>query len=269
MPYFHVPPVQLGPVSVHVFGCIAALAVFLGVKACRHRAAELDLDVQVIDRLMPWLFLGVVLGAHFVSVALYMPERILEEPFVLIRLWDGISSFGGILGGLLAAFLFFKWLGINMRYYKQALLFGAVVSLMVGRLGCAVIHDHPGKQTTSPVAIQGWPTTETPHRELGFYTEGLRRHDLGLYEFVVLVPLTGLLYLVRHIRPFENFHMVLVLLLYTPARFMLDFLRVFEKRYYGLTPGQYFSGALFFLAVCLACHGLWQWRTRLSLEVPT
>jgi len=269
MPYVHIPSIQLGPISIQAFGIIAALAVILGIKAMRYRATEMGLDVCIIDRLLPWLFIGIVVGAHLVSVAIYYPNRIVEDPLVLVRLWDGISSFGGILGGLIAASLFFRRLGIRMKHYKQVLLFGAVVSLLVGRFGCAVIHDHPGKLTTSPIAVKGWPTPETQERTLGFYWDGPRRHDLGLYEFLFLIPVTGILYLLRNYIPFENFHIFLVLLFYTPVRFVLDFLRVNEERYWGFTPGQYFSMAFFVLAMSLMFHGLWQLHNRSHARAPT
>ncbi len=268
MPYLHVPPFQFGPFAFHIFGLITLLAVILGVKATRYRAAELGLDVGVIDRLMPWLCVGVLLGAHLVSVLLYSPDRLLREPLLLLKLWDGLSSFGGIIGGLVAAVLFLRRLGLTTRHYRQALLFGAVVSLLVGRFGCSVAHDHPGKETTASFAVKGWPTAEMPERGLGFYSDGPRRHDLGLYEFLFLIPLTGILYGLRRVRPFEDFHLVVVLLLYTPLRFFLDFLRDFEKRYWGLTPGQYFSIGFFTLAVYLAGRAFMIHRTEPSANDP-
>ena len=269
MPYIHIPLIQLGPVSIQAFGIIAAFAAILGIKVVRCRATELGLDVCIIDRLLPWLLVGTAVGAHLVSVAFYYPDRIVEDPLVLLRLWDGISSFGGIIGGLIAVFLFFQRLGMKMKHYKQALLFGAVVSLLIGRFGCATIHDHPGKLTTSPIAVKGWPTSDTPERTFGFYFDGPRRHDLGLYEFLFLIPVTGILYLLRNYIPFENFHIALVLLIYTPVRFFLDFLRVNEKRYWGLTPGQYFSVAFCVLAISLMSHGLWHLHNRSHARAPT
>jgi phosphatidylglycerol---prolipoprotein diacylglyceryl transferase len=269
MPYIHVPPIHLGPLSIHIFGIIAAVAVVLGAKATRHCAADLGLDIGLVDRLMPWLLLGVIVGAHVMSVLLYFPGRVVREPLVLLRLWDGLSSFGGILGGLVAAYLFFRRLGLRMKHYKQALLFGAVVSLLVGRFGCSIAHDHPGRITKAPVAVQGWPTAETAQRPLGFYSDGARRHDLGLYEFLYLIPLTGALYALRRFRPFEDFHLVFVLLLYTPVRFSLDYLRIGERRYYGLTPGQYLSLLFFMIAIYMLFHRLKHLRIRSGPDTAT
>ena len=257
MPYLHVPPITLGPLTIHAFGVIAALAVVLGVQATRRRATALGLDVGVVDRLMPWLVPAVFAGAHLVSVFAYYPSRVVADPLILLRFWDGLSSFGGILGGLLLVWLFLRKLGVQRKHYVQALLFGAVVGLLVGRFGCAVAHDHPGKVTSSPVAVKGWPTPDTPQRTLGFYADGPRRHDLGLYEFLFLIPVTALLYALRRISPFEHFHVALFLLLYTPVRFCLDFLRTSDALYFGLTPGQYFSVLFFVVGLGLAVYG---WR---------
>ncbi len=255
MPYLHVPGLDLGPFTVQVFGVFAALAVVLGLRAARVRAGELGLEAALVDRMAPWMLVGVIVGAHLVSVLFYSPGRILSEPLVLIKFWDGISSFGGSAGGLVVVFLFLRRLGVKKKHYIQAFLFGAVVSLLVGRMGCAVVHDHPGKETTSPVAIKGWPTAETPQRSLGFYSDGPRRHDLGLYEFLYLIPVTGILYATRRWRPFEYFHVAMVLYLYAPARFLLDFLRAEDRRYFALTPGQYFSILMFLVAVSLTIRG--------------
>jgi hypothetical protein len=42
---------------------------------------------------------------------------------------------------------------------------------------------------------------------------------------------------------------IVFLLLYVPARFGLDFLRLSDARYFGLTPGQYAGLAVFITAL--------------------
>ncbi len=254
MPYLYGPPVTLGPFTIHAFGVIAALAIILGARATRCRAAELGLDVHVVDRLMPWLVPAVLPGAHLVSVLLYFPLQIIHDPVILLRFRGGLSSFGGIVGGLIAVHLFFRRLGDQEGALCSSPAVRAVVSLMVGRFGCSVTHDHPGKVTTLPLAVKGWPTKAPPDRTLGFYPDGSRGPDLGLYELLFLVPLAGMLYVLRHVRPLERFHIAMVLLIYIPARFCLDFLRVSDRLSLGLTPGQYLSLAFFFVGIWLVLH---------------
>jgi phosphatidylglycerol:prolipoprotein diacylglycerol transferase len=75
-------------------------------------------------------------------------------------------------------------------------------------------------------------------------------HDLGWYEFLytscLMVP--AFLALDRKPRP-PGFFLIAFLLLYAPVRFSLDFLRIGDARYLGLTPGQYAGIAVFLAAV--------------------
>jgi prolipoprotein diacylglyceryltransferase len=64
----------------------------------------------------------------------------------------------------------------------------------------------------------------------------------------LMVP--AFLVLDRKHRP-PAFFLIAFPLLYVPARFFLDFLRIGDVRYYGLTPGQYAGMAVFLAAVFL------------------
>jgi prolipoprotein diacylglyceryltransferase len=48
-----------------------------------------------------------------------------------------------------------------------------------------------------------------------------------------------------------GFFLIAFPLLYVPARFLLDFLRIGDVRYFGLTPGQYAGIAVFLASVFL------------------
>jgi prolipoprotein diacylglyceryltransferase len=67
--------------------------------------------------------------------------------------------------------------------------------------------------------------------------------------FLVLVPV--FLVADRKPRP-PGFFVVAFTLLYVPARFFLDFLRLGDARYYGLTPGQHAGLAVFLAAALIA-----------------
>ena len=40
---------------------------------------------------------------YFTQPLLYFPDKVLRDPWILLRVWDDISSFGGILGGIAGA----------------------------------------------------------------------------------------------------------------------------------------------------------------------
>ena len=263
IPYFDQPSFSMGPLTIHAFGIIVAAAVYAGLAIGGRRFASLGLDRSLGERLGWWAIVGGFLGAHVFSVLLYFPEKVVENPLVLLKVWEDISSFGSILGGWLGIWLFFR---IKARTvppatrwaYLDVAAFVFPISLMIGRLACTLAHDHPGTVTRFRLAVS---LESDQARELITHayagagrlaelsaTSGLASlgfHDLGWYEFLflalVLVPL--FLLLERHERRATERRPGIFLAgfvaLYMPVRFMLDFLRVSDVRYAGLTPGQW------------------------------
>ncbi|MCL4866309.1 MAG: prolipoprotein diacylglyceryl transferase [Gemmatimonadales bacterium] len=278
IPYFPQPSIDLGPVTIHAFGVIVTAAVLIGLEVARRRLRHLGLDMTLSDRLAGWTLIGGFLGAHLFAVLLYVPEKVAADPFVLLKVWEHLSSFGGILGGLLGLWIFVRVrVGLdraNCGRYLDAVAYAFPVALLVGRFACTVAHDHPGSLTRMPLAVSlaaeparvfirgvyaaAGRVTELPAdpelARVGF-------HDLGWYEFLylglVVVPIT--LWLGRRSRPAGTF-VVSFVLLYMPVRFALDFLRVSDVRYAGLTPAQWVA---LIAVLLLAASVVWR-RTRVA-----
>jgi phosphatidylglycerol:prolipoprotein diacylglycerol transferase len=112
----------------------------------------------------------------------------------------------------------------------------------VARFGCYLAHDHPGIPTSS------W---------LGVQYPGGARYDLGLFDcFLAMAIGVAFARLDRLPRP-RGFFITTFLLVYGPARLLLDNLRI-EGRVAGLMSGQW--GAL--VAIALGIFLLWQMRVR-------
>jgi phosphatidylglycerol---prolipoprotein diacylglyceryl transferase len=266
IPYFEQPMWQLGPITIAAFGVIVATAVFVGLTLGGWRFRKLGLDPKTGEGLAWYVVVCGFLGAHFFSVLLYFPRKVIEHPLVLLKLWEDISSFGGILGGMIGVWLFFRLRAasidaITRWTYVDVAAYAFPISLAIGRLGCAFAHDHPGTVTTFPLAISLETDSARAFINEVYLVAGrvaelppgpqlarLGFHDLGWYEFlylgIVVVPVT--LLLGRRARAPGTF-LISFLTLYMPVRFGLDFLRVSDVRYAGLTPAQWV--ALVILAV--------------------
>lgn len=254
MPYIHIPPLRFFGYEAPFFTVFAVLAAAAGIVVSLWRARELGVGRGMVMRSFLWLAIGITLGAHLVSVILYFPHWIDRDPLVLLQLWDGMSSFGGFLGGFIAGMIYVRAWKIPAGPLADVHIFGALACLTVGRMGCTIAHDHPGRETSFFLAVRGWPTSGASldgTRELGLYWEGLTRHDLGFYEFLFLSFLSVVVFSLRKVEPFEHFHVILVLAVYAPVRFAFDFLRTADPHYAGLTPGQWFSIAMFIGAMVL------------------
>ncbi len=270
IPYFEQPSVKVGPLTVHAFGALVALAVMAGYLLAVRRARRKNLDVGVMESLLSWMLIFGFIGAHVFAVLAYFPAELRSHPWRILRFWEDLSSFGGFLGGILGAALFFRSRlraadPVSKRSYLDVIAFASPFAWVFGRLACTLVHDHPGRVTSFPLAVS--LRTEAARRyfwsvsqDAGRVHEGpgmpaLARmgfHDLGLYEllFVILVLVPLFLYLDRGARP-PGFFLRWLVVLYLPVRFGLDFLRVGDARYLGLTPGQYGAAAIGVLAVVL------------------
>jgi phosphatidylglycerol:prolipoprotein diacylglycerol transferase len=263
LPYFEQPVWHIGPLSIHAFGVTVAVAIWVGLTIGQRRFERLGLDARVGQRLGGWMLVGGLAGAHLFSVLLYFPHKLREDPWLLLRVWEDISSFGGMLGGIAGALLFFATRAHDEERrarlaYLDAAAFAFPASLAIGRVGCALAHDHPGIVTTFPLAISLRTGAALDYMR-GVYTDAglslptdaatMGFHDLGLYEllFLALVLVPFFVECNRRARP-TGFYLVAFAALYLPVRFCLDMLRVADARYAGLTPAQW-SAALIMAAL--------------------
>lgn len=92
LPYFEQPVWQIGPLAIHAFGVAVAIAAWLGLTNVQRRLAHLGLDPLLGQRLGGWMLLGGILGAHLFSVLFYFPHKLRDDPWLILRVWEDITS---------------------------------------------------------------------------------------------------------------------------------------------------------------------------------
>lgn len=244
IPYFRPSAVPLfGGLQLQPFGLLVGTAVLMGVWMAKRRARQAGVPEKEIQDAIFWAVVPGFLMAHWWTVFLYHPDWIETRGWTIIfKFWEGLSSFGGFFGALIGLTAYFKYLRKPWLKHAEIIAQGLTLGWIFGRMGCSLVHDHPGKHTDFFLAVN--------------YPDG-PRHDLGIYEFlytlVVLFPLS--LWLHRR-KARTGIYLVSMVLLYAPVRFVFDFLRVEDRleadvRYAGLTPAQYGCIAVFMIAVWL------------------
>lgn len=232
IPYIEIPALPIyGELAIQPFGVLVVIAILVGQWMTRRRAMEIGIDDEEIVNGLMWCVGAGFVGAHWVEVIFYHPSKFYDEgPLVLLKIWDGLSSMGGIIGAYIGFTIFFRMKRKRWLPHAEATVQGLVTAWIFGRLGCTVVHDHPGHLTDFFLGVK--------------YPDGVR-HDLGLYEFLytALVLMPANLILHRFKPPFGA-HVALTMALYAPIRFLLDFLRTSgemgsDPRYLGMTMAQY------------------------------
>ncbi len=224
------------PPSIKPFGTLVALGVYFGSMLAVRHAKERGLDLKKMNDFLFWIVVGGFIGGHVFDAIFYHPETVANDPFYLFKLWDGLSSFGGFLGSIIAGVSWKYVRGEPMLPYSDTIASAFPVSWVFGRAGCSVAHDHPGALSDAWFAVQ-YPMGR------GY----IGRFDLGLYEFFfTLLMLIAFLLLWRRPRPY-GFFLGWMCAIYAPVRFVLDFFRApddgavlgADPRYGGLTPAQW------------------------------
>jgi phosphatidylglycerol:prolipoprotein diacylglycerol transferase len=240
------------PFSFKPFGTLVAIGVYIGAWLILRHGRRRGLDEKKLMSFMMWVGGVGFLGGHVFDTLFYFPERVIADPFSLIRLWEGLSSFGGFAGATIGLLL---WRLLNKEptlRYADVVASCFPVGWWFGRLGCSVAHDHPGLESNIWLAVR--------------YPDG-GRLDLGLLEMLLTIPLAiTFLVLQRKPRPW-GFFLGSMCVAYSPIRFGLDFLRIrqgvtADVRYFGLTPAQWGCFLLFAAGAVLLI------RSRRGPDVP-
>lgn len=242
--WFELPSLSLGPFTIQSIGVLAALGILGAVSLAARAARQLGRDPRVIhDFAVVGVLAGVVAG-HLVHLFFYHPEE-LAEPWRILTFWQGLSSMGGLAGGVLAAVLFFRLRRVRFGDYADAFALGTAPGWGIARIGCFTVHDHPGVRTDFLLAVR--------------FPDG-PRHDLGLYEAILLLSIGAVLWALHRRGILRGLLLALLALSYGVGRFLLDFLRASDvayadARYLGLTPAQY-------AAIALVAYSLWCFARR-------
>ena len=232
LPYLVQPQLSIGPLHIYAFGVLVAIAVLVGSYVARRRARILGLDQSVTQDLLTWVTVGGFLGGHVIDQIVYEPATLLSDPTRILRIWDGIGSIGGFIGAVLAALVFARRrrLGGGIWKHLDAVAYGFPFGWTFGRLGCAVAFDHPGVATQFLLGER--------------YVDGIVRHNLGFEEALYTIALAAVFYVLGRKPRADGTFVGVLAVLYAPVRFALDFLRIGDARYFGMTPAQYGSALL-------------------------
>ena len=233
IPYIHFTGLQLGPVFIHTWGVMVALGFLIGALASSWMMRKRGLDQKIIWDLLFWIIIASFVSARLFHVVFYDAQTYLSDPIQMFRVWEGgMSSVGGYIGAAIASIIYLRKKHLDVLRYADAIVFGLPLGLFIGRIGCFLLHEHPGIATNFFLGVK--------------YPDGIVRHDLGLYLLLNNLILFLIFLILAKKKVKEGTYIILFLIWYGIIRFGLDFLRAYnldvsDARYLGLTPAQYVS----------------------------
>ncbi len=233
IPYFQIPPLTVGPVTLHAFGVLAALGTIAGLLYGRSIAQRDFSGGSVFLDMAPWVLIPGFFVSHLAAVVSSSPAGADHTAFwSYLDIRQGMSAFGGLFGGALGAWLYALRQRLPLLPWLDVLARGFALAFIFGRLGCSIAHDHPGVPSDFVLAM------DYPARD--GYPPG-PRHDLGFYELLFWVVVFPLLHRIGKRRRPDGFFSGLLIVVYCPFRFFFDFLRTNDAIYAGLTLSQWIA----------------------------
>lgn len=243
IPYFSLTKIQLGALTLRAWGALAALGFAVSFFIGLNRVKKEKLSVDTFYNLFCWIILlALVFSRLFYCLWGGELDYFLQQPWQVLAFWQGgLSSIGGFFGVALAIVIFKKRHKPDLWPYLDILAFSFPFGWFFGRLGCSLIHDHPGRLTNSIFAVN--------------FATGAR-FDLGLLEAGITAVLALIFLVFSRKKRSLGFYSVFLLFWYGLTRFFLDFLRATDlvgsdPRFIGLTVGQWGSLVLIILGVTL------------------
>ncbi len=255
IPYPHINPeiIRIGPLAVRWYGMMYLLGFASSYILVRYqiRKKGLNLGRDFGESLYSYLILGLLLGARLGYIVFYNLAYYAKHPLEIFAVWQGGMSFhGGLIGSILAGYLFCRKLRLDFWQVSDLVIVTAPIGLGLGRLGNFINGELYGRITDVPWAMV-------------FPTGGpFPRHPSQLYEFFLEgVVLFSVLWLLKD-RGFRSGVLsAIFIMLYGLFRFIAEFFREPDIQL-GFVLGMFTMGQVLSASMVLIGTGILFIRTR-------
>ena len=250
------PFIHIGHFSIGTFGLCLWLASVCACWVLYHNFQRFGLDADAVG-VAAYTTVGGVVGAKLWHV-LEDPTSLMHQPFSVLFDRAGFAWYGGLLAGIAVLW----WQGRQSKIGGLAMLDLAspavAVGYGVGRLGCLLSGDGDyGTVTRLPWGMS-FPNGLVPTNQ--------RVHPTPIYELIVALVIAA--YLWRRGEPGRALPVGQLtgeyLVLSGIARFLVEFIRINPRIYFGLSNAQVASLGAILAGVLLAA-----WSRRHSTTSQT
>ena len=188
-------------------------------------------------------------------------EQFLNDPIGMIFSGGGLVFLGGLLGGLLAVTYIIKKNNLRWIAFADIVAPLLILGYAIGRVGCLLVGDDYGLPTDLPWGMEfpnGIPPStyqifqsRYPWVDLSGFSPGvLKVHPTQIYETLIGSGIFYYLYQKRQSVKVVGSLFFTYLTLAGAERFMIEFLRINQKYFLGLSGAQLIS-------VTMLSIGLW------------
>lgn len=241
---------KLGPLTIHTYGVLIALAFLAGMFLAAREGKRKGLDPEKVMDLGLYILIAAIVGSRLLQVAVEY-RYYLAHPIEIVEIWKGgLVFYGGFIGALFTAVWYLNKHSLPVWKVGDALAPSIALGQAIGRLGCFSAGCCYGAPTSLP-----WGVTFTDPDSLAVL--GVPVHPTELYEsFGMFLVFLGL-WLYRKKAKFDGQLFWLYVLCYSVLRFLIEFVRgdidrgVLHVASFELSTSQAIAIAAFLTAVVM------------------
>ena len=214
---------QYGPIQIRFYGLMYVIAILVGSFLIKREVRRKGIKLTE-DDVMNFVLcsaLGGIIGARIYYVAFnwdYYSANLREVPAV----WHGgLAIHGGLIGGILVAYLYLKRRGISFWSMADSVAPALILGQAFGRFGNFMNGDAHGRPTAMP-----WGIVFPPESIAGREFPNIPLHPTMVYEMAINISIFLILWFGLRNREHKNgFIFAAYLMLYSLGRFVVESFR--------------------------------------------
>jgi len=229
---------SLGPVHVRWYGLMFAVGFLFGLQHGEKMFKHENLDPKWLESLFYYLIIATIVGARLGHVLFYGWDYYSQHPIEILYIWQGgLASHGGVLGIILAMFIWSKY--VSKRSILWVLDRVVVPSVFVGaliRFGNLMNSEIYGTPTTLPWGF----IFERNH-------ETVAKHPTQIYEALAYLVTFGVMlymYWKTKAKDYQGLLVGVFFVMVFSARFFIEFIKEVQEPFengMSLDMGQWLS----------------------------
>lgn len=206
---------RIGPLTLYGYGFMIAIGVLAAWLVVEQRARKLHLACEHIFYLVLWCVLS---GFASAKILFWITEwkEMIRNPLEMLSS-DGFVVYGGIIGGILAGWIYCKVKKLNFLTYFDLMMPSIALAQGFGRIGCFLAGCCYGKEAYGRLSVIFTNSDYAPNN-IPLIPTQIYSSILDFLHFFLL------LYIARHKRA-EGEVAACYLIFYSVGRFILEFFR--------------------------------------------
>ena len=246
--------IRIGPITIHTYGFLIAMAFLLGLWLALRQAAREGLSKEKITDIGFYALFAGIIGSRIFFIATEW-EHFSAHPLDMLRIWEGgLVFYGGVIFAIPVAVWYARKQGLLLWQTADIWAPSIAVGHAIGRLGCFCAGCCYGLPTDLP-----WGVTFTNPETLAI--RGVPLHPAQLYESAAELLNFVILLALRRRKAFHGQLFWVYVLNYAVIRALIELFRGDIERGFIL-PGISVSQGISAVMLVTACAFLMKLRQR-------